>query len=665
MIRRVPLALAALPALGLARLLPADGAGLYLRLAAATAVVLLPGVLVARALGRRDAATALVLALALLFAALTLAFAVSASLLVALVLLAAAAALALAFVLRREGEPLDRPAGLVLGAGTLFGVALWHVARAPGGDALFHLGRVEKLLAFEDLSLSALNEFADGGLHPGYAFPLWHAFLALVSELAAVEPADVARHEASVLAPLAFLVVYGAGAALFRSAWLGAAVLAAQVALSSFAAGHGGAFTTLAMPATASKLLVVPAVLALVFEYLRAPARPLLVAIAAGGLALTLIHPTYSLFLVVPLTGFLAVRALFDRSDARRLGTALGVFLLPTAAAVAWLLPIVRETASHDPGESELQRALAHYAGYLDVVAAGSYRLAPEVVARSGAVAVAALAVIPLAALAARRAWAAFVLGGSIAILVVLLVPALFTFLSDAVSLSQSRRLAGFVPFAFALAGGVAVIARVAGAAVLPVALAAGVALQLLFPGDFTLRLDDGGPAAVTWFAAVGALAAVTAAAVARARGLTERGDAVTAAAAALFVLPLAIHAAGSWTARERTATLTPGLVALLEERVPERSVVFSDLETSYRIAAYAPVYVAAAPPAHVADTEDNRPYERRDDVRRFFRTGDLAIPRAYGAQWLVVDRRRFDVEPKLRRVYADGRYVVYRLASA
>ena len=30
----------------------------------------------------------------------------------------------------------------------------------------------------------AADEFADGGLHPGYAFPLWHAFLALVGKLA-------------------------------------------------------------------------------------------------------------------------------------------------------------------------------------------------------------------------------------------------------------------------------------------------------------------------------------------------------------------------------------------------------------------------------------------------------------------------------------------------
>ena len=59
---------------------------------------------------------------------------------------------------------------------------------------------------------------------------------------------------------------------------------------------------------------------------------------------------------------------------------------------------------------------------------------------------------------------------------------------------------------------------------------------------------------------------------------------------------------------------LTPGLVQALRTNVPARDVVFSDLETSYRIEAYAPVYVSAAPPAHVADTKDNYPKKRRDD---------------------------------------------------
>ena len=99
-----------------------------------------------------------------------------------------------------------------------------------GGDGLFHLARVRKLEAFDSLSLDAVDEFADGGLHPGYAFPLWHGFLALVARVAFVDPADVVLHEASVLAPLAFLVAYEAGYALFRRVGPAVAVVCAQVA---------------------------------------------------------------------------------------------------------------------------------------------------------------------------------------------------------------------------------------------------------------------------------------------------------------------------------------------------------------------------------------------------------------------------------------------------
>ena len=77
---------------------------------------------------------------------------------------------------------------------------------------------------------------------------------------------------------------------------------------------------------------------------------------------------------------------------------------------------------------------------------------------RAGAVAVAALLFVPLAGLAMRRRWAAYVLGGFLAVAAVMLVPPLFVLFSDLVSISQSRRAAGFWPLAFAFAGGFAVL---------------------------------------------------------------------------------------------------------------------------------------------------------------------------------------------------------------
>jgi hypothetical protein len=48
----------------------------------------------------------------------------------------------------------------------------------------------------------------------------------------------------------------------------------------------------------------------------------------------------------------------------------------------------------------------------------------------------------------------------------------------------------------------------------------------------------------------------------------------------------------------------------------------------------------------------------------RFIRTGDLAIPRRYGAEWLIVDRRRFAERPGPPVIYRDERFTLYRLGG-
>jgi hypothetical protein len=439
------------------------------------------------------------------------------------------------------------------------------------------------------------------------------------------------------------------------------AVTCGAVAVTALAPAQGGAYTALGLPATASRQLLVPAALALAFAYVERPTRGLLASTAAAGFALAVIHPTYAIFLWLAFAGFLVVRSLAARDEARRIGAALAALVVPAAVFLVWLLPVVRDTASQAPGTDELQRAFDQYAGQLDVFSDTSYRLAPEVFGRAGAVAVAALLLVPLAGLALRRRWAAYVLGGFLAVAAVMLVPRLFVPFSDLVSISQSRRAAGFWPLAFAFAGGLAVLAASLRSLLLPAALLAGIALQLAYPGEFAYRLEQGGPAIVTWLAVAGALAALV---FLKRKPSFERPTKLVGAAAVLFVLPIAVHAAWNWSPSDARppSPLTPGLVEALREDVPPGDVVYSDPETSYRIAATAPVYIAVAPPGHVADTEENRPYERRDEADRFFSTGDVEIPRRAGADWLVVDRRQFDVVPQLDSVYRDGRYTLYVL---
>ena len=145
---------------------------------------------------------------------------------------------------------------------------------------------------------------------------------------------------------------------------------------------------------------------------------------------------------------------------------------------------------------------------------------------------------------------------------------------SDLTSISQSRRAAGFWPLAFSFAGGFVVLGALLRGLVLPAALVGGIALQLAYPGEFTYRLEEGGPAFVTWFAVGGGVAALVVGLVfLKHKAPLERPE-LAAWAAALFVLPVAVHAAANWSPSDARAAspLTPGLVAALREHVARAS---------------------------------------------------------------------------------------------
>src|SRR5439155_4805600 len=144
----------------------------------------------------------------------------------------------------------------VVGLG--LGVGVWFAQGAFTGDAFFRLGRVRKLDTLGSLSLHDVGEFAHGGLHPGYAFPLWHAWLALVARLAGVDPASVAAHESSLLVPLALVLAFEVGWSIFRSTGLAFSFVVVQVAIKCFAPWHSGVYLFLWEPSTVATPLLVP-----------------------------------------------------------------------------------------------------------------------------------------------------------------------------------------------------------------------------------------------------------------------------------------------------------------------------------------------------------------------------------------------------------------------
>jgi hypothetical protein len=681
-VRLSPLATPAAAAglLGIARLLPATGFGLWLRLAAATLIVFLPGRIVARSFGQRTLAATLGWTAALVGGALALTFALGASLYLTLACELGAGAIGLVPLLiswHVDGERLPGGArfmrGSLLVAGVGLGIGIWFAQGILKGDAFFHLGRMRKLDALGSLSLHDVGEFAHGGLHPGYAFPLWHGVMALVARLAGVDPTSVALHESSLLAPLALVIAFEMGWAIFRSTGLAFAVVLAQVAVKVLGPGHAGVYTLLWQPGTAATQLFAPAAVALFFGFLRRPSRLLALALAADSGALSLVHPTYTLFLAIPLTAFLLARLILTRGGDLRNGIgALAAFGVPMALAYAWLQPIVDQTYDVHQAARALKRSLHHYNLDLVVQSLTRYSLAPGRVDRSGAVAVAAFVLTPLAVLAWRRRWSAFVLGGTVGVLALELWPLVFPHFAAAVSLSQARRAATFVPFVVAFVGGASLVARYSRALALTLALGCGIWLQVAYGGDFGLRALREQPAIPVWIALYGGAAALLVGGVlawvrrdpppreVRARGVT------VALATTLFVLPIVVHGFSSWSPEQaRPYALTPGLIRFLQHDVPPRSVVFGDMGVSYEAIAFAPIYAVAVPPTHVARTRPNQVYMRRHAWIRFLKRPALGIARRWAAGWVVLRRSEpvAAVEQQgLLPVYKDRRFVVFKM---
>jgi len=677
---RVLIAPAALVAVLLfAHLLPATGVGAAIRLAAAALVVLvLPGALVLRAFCWPNTvgaalAGSFLLSLGVAAIALGAAFALERSFSFALAVGALITLISLVFAVFGEPGTFERSdlvaASAIALAAVPIAIPFWLAHNVVNGDDLFHLGRMVKLTGLDALtSLSSVGEFRNGGLHPGYAFPLWHGVIAAIQDLSGVSGKTAVLHVGQAFAPVTCVLAYGLGRTLFSSWAGGVATAAAQIVLWAYQ-GRSGAFRNLSDPETAARSAVTIAVIVLVFVYLDDRRHRLLFPIATGALALAIIHPNYPIYLLLPIAGFLLADLVVNRRPAATMGLvwAGAAIALPTIAFVLALWPVISnnvdQTHTLDARQFE-----AFYGTSFDGTWE-SFRQAPGVITRSGGSMVAALVCLPLAALSARRRWGAFAAGGSVVILVLVLTPALFTPFAKAVSLVQASRLIVFLPLAIALAG-VAVLTSRGRLVAVAAAAVAGTALALAYPGEWTFYVVDRGSAWPVWLALVGSLVGLAIAALWR--PLPPGATVWTAAIGVTLVLPFLV----SFVVRLHHDNpdrygLTPGLQTQLRALSPG-STVFATPAVSYRILAAAPLYVAAAPELHVALTSENRVAQRRRDNRRFFAPKTSperrrSILTAYQAGWLVVDRSQARPGPiagAVRCIYSDSRFELFQVGA-
>ncbi len=355
-----------------------------------------------------------------------------------------------------------RPAfghGTVFCFGTLLGLLLWHVAGVVNGDGLFHEGRVRKLLDLPHLHLRSVDELAGGGLHPGLRVP------ALARVPGARGPGLRARslggRESRGLAARPACLRARLGVRRRRLRIRGRRDLGHRSPLSrSSASPRGTAGRTYRSPCRRPRRgssSCPPCSRSSSASSTRG-AGPISLRSPRPSGHWRLIHPTYALFVLIPARRLYGAQA---APSGGRSVAALGAALVPSALVVLWLRPLVDETLSHNPDAADaarLARPLRRRAGRRARSTTSASR--PRCPAEPERLPSPRLRSCRWRGLAVRRRWGAFVLGGTVAVLALMLVPELFVRFSNAVSLSQARRAAGFAPLPFAFAGGLALLAR-------------------------------------------------------------------------------------------------------------------------------------------------------------------------------------------------------------
>lgn len=635
--------------------------------------LLVPGLALARALGLDDALEPVLLVTAgVPLGCATWSIALMAGLVVGLPLVAVAAAVAVASVTALAAKPHGvrlagsraQLGGAAVG-GLLLAVAASRYETALHGDALFHAGRVRKLLDLPELSLSGLSSVWHGSPHAGYVVPVLHAIEAVAIGITGAEPSAAYSSLGPACALLLPLATFALGtAAAGRTVGMAVAILASWDALAR------GSLETMQQPPTFAFFVLIPAVLALLLAasrsgFDRRTSRALLLSL----LAVTLIHATYA---AVPLACVTAV-VIVTRQGWRLL--LAGLALTAVIYSVIWAVAL--RAATPQPRPPVLGSVFVK-AGGNPIVAQAHWMLDQRLDILLGVA-----AVLPLMLLyRSRHAVAAAVMAGA---LVLCSLPGMPALLTAVFGFGQVKRFPrGGLPWA--LAAGIALV-EVAALTGRRAALALALALAVASIGYQAVDLEG---AVLT-----AAIAAVTVAAVAAAVALSLRGRPLRvnataqAAPAVVVVLVLALVAGSARAERSQishdlrhgpatgeTLPRLPGAVIgyFREHDQAPFPVVLAESYIGYQLAGEADVYPVALPLERTRGEPRNAPKARIRAVNIALSAGASAALRArifasYHVRFVLVNAATTpraaaalaadgDLQPVLR----DGGWVAFQL---
>jgi hypothetical protein len=619
-------------------------------------VLLLPGAALVRLLGWSRTASGLfvhsfIWSLMIAAASLLIAFVLETSVVGALVAYFLAT---IGFTVAGWGRPLPEfereelhALLLVVGLGILCGFVLVVGPQfGQRGDWVEHLGRTRKIAELPELvSLESIQLVGpDIGLHPMYAFPLWHGVMAFIARFVALDSEFVVMHLATLLAPIAAVTAFHAGRIVFGTTALGVATAVVQLTWISIP-WKISQLDRLAEPGHVVIVILYLVAIGATFSYLRRREFNSLALLAATSLAMTLLHASYVPHMLIPLGSFLLLHFAVER-DVKLAWDGLAVLvaiLLPFLIYLPWIYPTASaEGTSLDPA-GQLATSTETYRTLIDV-AGLSVRMGADAVMRAGALLVAGTLLIPACIFAIRKRWGAFVVGGFLGLAIMLMTYPGFMFLVDLMNISQSRRLVLFIPVAFMVVAGACVIARQRLALI--GALVIGAVLWIAYPGDFGYWMHTAGPGWVAWVAVAAAVVGIVAVLWRKLPQIAAPARYATGAAVCLCI-PILIGSFLDLPGEGNLESLfSEEFVEEFRDSVEPGAIVFGRGIEMYKLTAEVPVFSNATQPGHGGDTSIAKLDVRYEEGEELFypstsREEGLATLEKYDSEWLVVDEAR------------------------
>ena len=650
---------------------------------AAAVFILIPGWCCVRmlrldgVLGRAGAApSAATLGLAVWAPPLAVAFAFHLPFGFTLAVVLAATVVLAGFTLR---EPLrfapTKPYELLAGAAlaVVFGFLSWRLSTGVIGDALFHVGRMRKILGVPDLTLSDISSFKNGPPHAGYAFPLLHAAFAGVAWLAGVDVVTSFIYLLPLCAVVAIIGAYAVGVAL--TGWRTAGYLAALLTAWDLFTLINGLVMQINQPPPFTFWVLLPAAVLAYIAVLKG-VRTAAPAALAAVVTIALVHPTYAIPWLAIAAG-LVVAAWRAHTSIPRI--AIGT--LAAATAISAMIALwIYWIASRGGGRHTI---LTHSDEFVHngTRATLMYPWAP--VYGRGAV----LAGIVLSPLLARYRTLLPIAGAMLGLLLLLLTPGLNTLLIPVVGMGQFHRFWQVLPWPVAVAAGCCVLARYLGRWAWPVALVVA-AVSYYLRGDQVFWREP------TSFVVVAAILATLVSFAWPQRSSILRGPVLTSTALVLAILFGQLHHGLGTVLDEMrdgphrsppsalAVLISPGAVQFFRAHDHPIPVVLGEEHRLYELIGYANIYAQALPEARTRAEPKAQAPERRKDEIEFFTPGTSDARRAeilnrWGVDYVMVDLRgQKDVapeilnDPQLQLVYTDppgvpstlGRFAILRV---